>query len=313
VLGVAAGILWALPSDSYLYLPDDPTNVDTLVHVPGEADRDDGEAGVYMVDVVIREARLFERLFPQIYGGASVVPEDEFNPQDLPDQVRRERALEQMSASQQIATAVALRELGYTIRSQGVEVSEVEVGAPADGPLKPDDVIVEANGVEVMTPEELTDVMSEVDPGESVRLVIQRAGAERTVTVGTRASSDDPPRAIMGIFIRPELEFPIDIRIDAGDVGGPSAGLAFALDIYDELGEDLDDGRKIVVTGAIDLDGTVVPIGGIEQKTYAAHEADADLFVVPDENLDAARRYAGDTEVVAVSSFREALSVLTSS
>jgi Lon-like protease len=295
-------------------LPDEPKNVDELVHVPNEpADPDEDQGSIYMVDIVVRKARLFERLFPQIYGGASLVPEREFNPENLPEQVRREQSLEQMSASQEIASAVALRALGYKVESLGVEVSEIQVGAPADGPLEPGDVILEANGVEVRTTEELTNVMSEVEPGESVRLVIKRDGTRRPVSVGTKASSDEPPRAIMGILIRPDFEFPVDITIDAGDVGGPSAGLAFALDIYDELGEDIDDGRKIVVTGALDVGGTVVPIGGIKQKTYAAHEADADLFLVPDENLESARRYAGDTEVVAVSTFREALSVLTSS
>jgi PDZ domain-containing protein len=313
VLVFVAGVLWFVPSDEYIFLPDAPRNVDQLVQVPGETTDEEGDAGVYMVDIVIRKASLFERLFPQIHGGASLVPEREFNPQNLPDRVRREQSRAQMSASQQIATAVALRELGYTVESQGVEVAEVQIGAPADGPLEPGDVILEANGVEVKTPDELTDVMSEVDPGDSVRLVLRRDGAERAVTVGTRASSDDPPRAIMGILIQPTFEFPVDISIEVGDIGGPSAGLAFALDIYDELGDDLDDGRKIVVTGALDLDGSVEDIGGIQQKAYAAEEADADLFLVPDGNAADARRYSGDTEVLAVSSFREALSVLTSS
>jgi PDZ domain-containing protein len=263
-----------------------------------------------MVDIVIRKASLLERLFPGLHGGASIVPAREFNPENLPDRVRRQQSLAQMSASQQVATAVALRELGYEVDSEGVEVSEVQVGAPADGPLEPGDLILEAEETEVTTPEELSNVMADVEPGDSVRLRIERDRAERTVTVGTRASSDDPPRALMGILVQPKLEFPVDISIDVGDVGGPSAGLAFALDIYDELGEDVDEGRKIVVTGALDLDGSVEPIGGIKQKTYAANEADADLFLVPDENLEGARRYAKDTEVVAVSSFREALSSL---
>jgi PDZ domain-containing protein len=194
-----------------------------------------------------------------------------------------------------------------------VEVSEVQVGAPADGPLEPGDVILAAQGTEVTTPEELSEVMADVEPGDSVELRIERDGVHRTVRVGTRASTDDPPRALMGILVQPKLEFPVDISIDAGDVGGPSAGLAFALDIYDELGEDIDEGRKVVVTGALDLDGTVEPIGGIKQKTYAAHEADADLFLVPDENLEGARRYAEGTRVLPVSTFREALSILTRS
>lgn len=281
--------------------------------MPGEQEEDEDEAGIYMVDIVIRKASLLEQLFPGIQGGASIVPAREFNPENLPDRVRRQQSLAQMSASQLVATAVALRALGYEVDSEGLEVAEVQVGAPADGPLEPGDLIVEAEGTEVTTPEELSDVMAEVEPGDSVRLRIERDGAEQAVTVGTRPSSDDPPRALMGILVQPKLEFPVDISIDAGDVGGPSAGLAFALDIYDELGEDIDDGRKIVVTGALDLDGTVQPIGGIKQKTYAAREADADLFLVPDENLEGARRYAEGTEVVPVSTFREALSVLARS
>ena len=284
------------------------------MQVPGEGEENESDgAGIYMVDIVIRKASLLERLIPGIHGGASLVPAREFNPENLPDRVRRQQSLAQMSASQQVATAVALRELGYRVPSVGVEVAEVEVGAPADGPLRPGDVIVEAEGENVTTPEDLIAVMADVEPGESVHLIFERDGSERDVTVETRASSDDPPRAVMGIIIQHKFEFPVDISIDAGDVGGPSAGLAFALDIYDELGEDIDEGRKVVVTGALNEEGTVLPIGGIEQKSYAAHEADADLFLVPDRNAADARRYAEDTEVVAVSTFDEALSILTSS
>jgi PDZ domain-containing protein len=307
-------VLWFVPSDEYIFLPDAPREVDQLVRVPGEAaDDDEADGGVYMVDIVVRKASLLERLFPGIHGGASLVPEEEFNPGNLPDRVRRQQSLAQMSASQQVATAVALRALGYSVDSHGAEVSEVEVGAPADGPLEPGDVIIEAQGTAVEGPDDLQRVMDDVEPGESVQLGIQRGGAEQSVTVGTKASSDEPPRAIMGILIQPKLEFPVDISIDAGDIGGPSAGLAFALDIYDELGEDVDEGRKVVVTGALGLDGTVHAIGGIEQKSYAAHEADADVFLVPDRNAADARRYAEGTEVIAVSTFREALSILTNS
>jgi PDZ domain-containing protein len=114
----------------------------------------------------------------------------------------------------------------------------------------------------------------------------------------------------MGILIEPKLRFPLDIKINAGSIGGPSAGLAFALDIYDELGHDIDDDKRIVATGELSPDGDVSEIGGIKQKTIAARDANADLFLVPDDNVAAARRYAGDLDVVPVSTFREALSVL---
>jgi Lon-like protease len=309
VLGAVAAVLWFVPSNDYIYLTDPPRAVDPLVRVPGESDADE-QGGIYMVDIVIRKASLFERFFPGIHEGASLVSEKEFNPQNLPENVRREQSHAQMTASQKIATAVALRALDYNVENLGVEVTEIEVGAPADGPLEPGDVIVEANGKKVTTLADVRSVMDKVDPGDSVTLRIERDGAERTVTVGTKASPDDPSAAIMGIFIEPKLHFPVDISIDAKGIGGPSAGLAFALDIYDELGPDIDDARRIVVTGALDLDGDVEPIGGIQQKTVAAREADADLFLVPDENAAGARRYAGDLDVVPVATFQQALSVL---
>ncbi len=102
----------------------------------------------------------------------------------------------------------------------------------------------------------------------------------------------------------------MDVSIDAGSIGGPSAGLAFALGIVDELGDDIDDGRTIVVTGELALDGTVIPIGGIKQKTIGAKEAGADVFIVPDANAEEARKYADGLEIVAVSTFDEAIDAL---
>ena len=110
--------------------------------MPGEQEEDEDEAGIYMVDIVIRKASLLEQLFPGIQGGASIVPAREFNPENLPDRVRRQQSLAQMSASQLVATAVALRALGYEVDSEGLEVAEVQVGAPAAGPLEPGDLIV---------------------------------------------------------------------------------------------------------------------------------------------------------------------------
>jgi PDZ domain-containing protein len=304
------GVLWLLPSGDYLYLPDPARPVEPLVEVPEEPATEEDGGGIYMVDIVVRRARLFERLFPGLYDGASVVPGDVFNPEGVPDRVRRQQSLREMSTSKQIASAVALRALGYDVDSTGAEVVEVEAGSPADGVLRPGDVIVGSRGRKVETPEQLIAAMAEVDPGERVELRVERGGATRTVAVGTRASEDEPPRAVMGVRIQPQLELPVDIEIDAGDVGGPSAGLAFALDIYDELGTDIDEGRRVAVTGELALDGQVLPIGGVKQKTFGARDADADVFLVPDDNAAEARRYADGLRIVAVSSFREALSYL---
>ena len=280
------------------------------MQVQGEHDRP-GSGGIYMVDIIVRKASLLEKYFPGIHEGATLVPANVYNPQNLPERIQRQQGLAEMSSSQRIAAAVALRELGYTVTADGVVVSAVDVGAPADGVLEPDDVIVSANGAEVKTPEDLSKVMAEVKPGETVTLRIERDGAERTVQVGTRASDDNPPRALMGIIIEPKLELPVDITINTGQIGGPSAGLAFALDIIDELGpKDIDQGEKVVATGEIALDGSVHEIGGIKQKTFGARSAGADVFLVPDANAAGARRYADGLRIVPVSDLDEALHAL---
>lgn len=281
------------------------------MHVAGEKDQP-GSGGIYMVDVVIRKASLLERYFPGIHDGATVVPAKIYNPQNIPERVQRQRGLAEMSASQMLAAAAALRQLGYTVSSSGVEVSAVDVGSPADGVVRPGDVIVGAEGMDVTTTEDLRKVMTKLQPGDKVTLRIERGGSSKTVTVGTKASTDKPPRAIMGILIEPKLDLPVKISIDTGQVGGPSAGLAFALDIVDELGpKDIDKGKRIAATGVIDLDGKVGEIGGIKQKTIGAREAGAVVFLVPVANAPAARKYAQGLRIVAVSSLAQALLVLT--
>ncbi|MBD0318095.1 MAG: PDZ domain-containing protein [Thermoleophilia bacterium] len=317
LLAALAAVLFVVPSDHYLFLPDPARPVDPLVSVPGETtDAGEGEdGGFYMVDIVVRRASLFERLFPGVQKGASLHPREAVNPQGVSESQRRQTSLNQMSRSQEIAVTVALRSLGRKvgIRRRGVEVVTVLPGAPADGVLEVGDVIVAARGERVGSPAELVRAMRPVRPGERVDLEVVRSSRRRALSLSTRQAQDDAGRAVFGVIVEQaaDFRFPIDVEIDAGDIGGPSAGLAFALEVADELGRDLDGGRRIAATGELDLAGEVGTIGGIEQKTIGAREAGADLFLVPDANAAAARRAAGDDlDVVAVSSFREAISRL---
>jgi PDZ domain-containing protein len=130
------------------------------------------------------------------------------------------------------------------------------------------------------------------------------------VTVRTIASPADETRAIIGILVDQEakIDLPIDVDIDLGEVGGPSAGLPFALEIARKLGRDVTHGCRIAATGALALDGTVLPIGGIEQKTIGARRAGVDFFLVPvGENAEGAQENAGDLHVIPVESFQQAL------
>jgi Lon-like protease len=308
-------VLWFVPSNEYIFLPDPPRAVEPLVQVPGEK-RTDENGGIYMVDIFVRKASLLERLIPGIHDGASLVPAKNVNPIGVSESQRIKQSQDEMSQSQKIAAAVALRQLGYkvNVKTNGVEVTAVYPGAPAAGKLEVGDVIVSVNGKAVETTADLQRLMRDVEPGDAVKFGVRRSGGVEQVDLDTVASTDQDRRAIVGVQIDQSatIDLPVAIKINTGAIGGPSAGLAFSLDIVDELGkEDLDDDKKIVVTGALDLDGTVEPIGGIKQKTIAARDAHADLFLVPDDNAAEARRYADGLDVVPVSTFREALSVLT--
>jgi PDZ domain-containing protein len=171
---------------------------------------------------------------------------------------------------------------------------------------------VEADGEPVQTREDVTAAMRDVEPGDDVTFGVERGDEQLELTLPTRASDSGPRRAVVGILIESaeDFQFPIDIEIDAGSIGGPSAGLAFALDIVDELGDDVDGGRTIVATGALNLEGDVLPIGGVKQKVIGARKTGADVFLVPDGNAADAREAAEGLEILAVSDFDEALSVL---
>jgi Lon-like protease len=313
VAGVGVALTY-IPSDHYIVLPDRARPTDPLVDVPGEEGNAGGDSGIYMVDVRVGRANLFERLFPGVYEGAELLPEHVINPEGVSDTQRRRSSLNEMSRSQLVAITVALRQLGreVDVEAVGAEVVLVQPDAPADGELEVGDVIVEADGEPVQTREDVTVAMRDVEPGDEVTFGVERGDEQLELTLPTRASNSEPRRAVVGILIESaeDFEFPVDIQIDAGSIGGPSAGLAFALDIVDELGDDVDGGRTIVATGALDLEGDVLPIGGVKQKVIGARKAGADVFLVPDGNAADAREAAEGVEIVAVTDFDEALSVL---
>lgn len=315
VVALTGLALTFLPSDHYLVLPDRARPTDPLVSVPGEETGSAGDGGIYMVDVRIGRASLFERLFPGVREGADLLPEHVINPEGVSDTQRRRSSLNEMSRSQLIAITVALRQLGreVDIEAVGAEVVLVQPDAPADGELEVGDVIVAAQGDDVTSTSDLQRAMSDLVPGDEASLTVERGEGEQIeLMLATRASDQDPERAVVGVQVQDaeDFRFPVDIEIDAGSIGGPSAGLAFALDIVDELGDDVDGGRTIVATGELTLEGDVLPIGGVKQKVIGARRAGADVFLVPDRNAADARAAAEGLEIVAVSDFDEALSAL---
>ena len=313
LLAVVALILWLAPSDSYVFLPDRARPVAPLVTVPGGKAPRDG--GIYYVDVLVRKASWLERLFPSIREGATIVPSSVVEPPGVSEQARHTEDLRAMSRSQEVAAAVALRALGYKVvaRPTGVLVEDVARDAPAAGKLFPTDVIVSVNGRRVTTAKALRAILASRPVGTRFRIGVRRGGALTQVQVKTIPDPRQAGRPILGIFPgqAAAVRLPISVRIDAGDVGGPSAGLAFALDILEQLGRDVDHGRRVAATGEIELDGTVGPIGGVEQKTIGVRQAGIHVFLVPaGENAAEARRYAHGVRIVPVQNFQQALRAL---
>src|SRR5918996_485494 len=136
-LAVVLGVLWFVPSNEYIFLPDPPRAVDPLVQVPGEKQVEE-KGGIYMVDIFVRKASLLERIFPQLHDGASLVPAKQVNPIGVSESQRQQQSRNEMSQSQKVAAAVALRYLGYKVdvKTNGVEVTAVYPDAPADGKLE---------------------------------------------------------------------------------------------------------------------------------------------------------------------------------
>jgi PDZ domain-containing protein len=315
LLALVAGVLLLAPSsNTYIFLPDKAHPVDPLLTVQGGRSPKDG-GGIYYVDVLVRKATWMERLFPSIREGATLVPRQALNPPGVSDAGRRQGNLREMTRSQSIAAAVALRALDYKVDATpaGALVEGIFPGTPAVGRLQPTDVIVSVDGTRVRTPGDLRRLVSAKSPGSQVRLGVQRGSELVQVMLRTAADPRRPRRSIIGVAAgqQANIKLPLKVRIDAGDVGGPSAGLAFALDILEELGRDVDHGHKIAVTGEIELDGTVVPIGGVEQKVIGARRTGVDTFVVPaGDNAAEARRYAGGLRVIPVRNFQQALRAL---
>jgi PDZ domain-containing protein len=314
LLAVVALVLWLAPSNSYIFLPDRARPVAPLVTVPGGKTPRDG-GGIYYVDVLVRKASWLERLFPSIREGATIVPSSFVQAPGVSEKAQHTEDLRAMSRSQEVAAAVALRALGYKVvaRSSGVLVEEVAPDAPAAGKLFPTDVIVSVDGRRVRTAKDLRAILASRPAGTTFRIGVRRGRGLTQVSIKTIAAPQQGGRPILGIIAgqAATVRLPVNVRINAGDVGGPSAGLAFALDILEQLGRDVDHGHRVAATGEIELDGTVGPIGGVEQKTIGVRKAGIHVFLVPaGENAAEARRYAHGVRIVPVQNFQQALRAL---
>lgn len=213
-----------------------------------------------------------------------------------------------MSTSQQGAVAVALDELGIAYRDEVIIAGVLEDGAAA-GTLEAGDVVVSVGGRTAADVQGFQALIRAAPAGEPVPMTVRRGGEELDVEV---PSEDVDGAARLGVVLSAGFEFPMDIDITVGTIGGPSAGMIFSLSVYDELTPGaLTGGHRIAGTGTIAADGTVGPIGGIRQKMVGAVDSDAEYFLAPGANCDEVVGFEPDgLEVVAVPDFEGALSAV---
>jgi len=241
----------------------------------------------------------------------AVLPEERVYPPGITQEENADEAALDMQNSQREAVAAALGELGYQLDAT-VDVHSLTEDSASEGVLQPGDRLVSINGVALTSADQLRKEIQANGVGEPATLVIERGGAQQTVQVTPKAASASDSTAVLGIYVEAGYAFPFDVKIQLENVGGPSAGMMFALGVYDKLTDgSLTGGQDVAGTGTIDANGEVGPIGGIRQKMWGAVEAGAKYFLAPtDDCEEVVGHVPSGLTVTAVSTLDDALHAL---
>lgn len=272
-----------------------------------------GRANIY--SYLEAKLRKYEEIFPVDLILNKQETEEEYNV----------RQLHMMAASKLSAIEVAFHKAGLPVdyNYKGIYVMQVIPGMPAAGKLQAGDRIFKVDGHQFSASEEFIKYVGKKQAGEKVTLTFSRNKETKTVSLSLQPFKEDPKRVGVGISLVDDKEIVVDpkVKVKTDTIGGPSAGLMFSLEIYNQLtSDDLTRGYQIAGTGTIDVDGTVGPIGGIEQKIVAADNAGAEIFLAPNEkgakksNYRAAVKTAQDIKtkmkIVPIDTFDEAVNYL---
>lgn len=291
----------------YITMSPGPT-VDVLAEIRGEEiveveghERYDTDGRLELTTIKLtgpaQEVNIGEALTAWFDRSRAVYPREAFYTPDESEQDVETQSAVQMVSSQDTAVAVALTELGYEL-DKITEVLAVTPDSPAEGRLRTRDQIVTVNAERIRDATDVARIVRATPPGEAATFEIRRGGEDRTIRVVPEPSEDDPDIPLVGIAVGPSYDFPFDVSLNIDErIGGPSAGLIFSLAVYDTLTPGaLTGGAAVSGTGTIAEDGTVGPIGGIQQKIIAAADSGAEIFLVPPRNCESAVAVGLDEE-----------------
>jgi Lon-like protease len=302
-----------------IYSPGDATPVEDIVQISGvRTYRSRGEVLFLTVAVSRDRPNVWRWLQAELDDDSEIVGEDDFLGGQSRTRINRDNVVA-MDDSQLAAKKVALEQLGYEVTATGAGaiVARVVPDTPADGHLKVGDVITAVDGEPIRLAEQVGTIVRSKPADTTFGFTVTRNGRTRSESITTEAATRGDLKGRPQVGIVPvtkdlKLDFPVDVTIDPGPVSGPSAGLAFTLTIIDELTPgSLTGGRKVAVTGTMDLGGNVGEVGGVPQKTAAALDAGATLFLVPKPEVAQAKDRAGsDATVIGVDTIDDALRAL---
>jgi PDZ domain-containing protein len=308
ILGIAAWNL-ELPYLAYSAGPVSDA-ADTVVAEEVAIFPPDGE--LLMLTVVSQDVNVFEALIAGVDPTIDLVRKQAVRREGESDEEYRNRVLQQMDDSNFRAIAVALQHLGYDMVPTEVVINDIAQNVPAFEVLERGDTVAAVNGVPIETVNDFAPALEGYGVGDTITMELLRNGTEVGVEVELAEKEDEPGEPMIGIFLGELTEPPFPLAIEAGDVGGPSAGMMHTIAIIDALTEgELTGGHIIAGTGTIQLDGAVGSIGGIRQKVVGAEAAGAEYILVPAGNYEKALTAEyDDIEIVSVATLDDAIAFL---
>ena len=316
-IGLLVLLFWPVKLPYFAMSPGPVEAVTDLVSATDvETFESDGE--FFLLTVSLREVNAFEWFEAQFLDSrVDLVAREVIRPSGVSQEEVTRSNLVAMDESIDTAIFVALGRLGYDVGfiGEGVEVIQVVEGAPADGALEVGDRFTIVAGVEIQTSDQAAEVIRSFGIGDTITMIGIRSDElfEIAITLGPHPDIEGAP--MVGVVfdtVNLSLDLPVDVNVDSRNIGGPSAGMTYALSVIDLLTpDDLTKGHVIAGTGTIRFDETVGPIGGVRQKVFAARGIGADVVFVPTANFEDALTAAGDgIEIVPVATLQDALDFL---
>ncbi|GAA1758269.1 PDZ domain-containing protein [Streptomonospora arabica] len=242
----------------------------------------------------------------------AVLPQEALFPPDQSVEEITQTQTVEMNSSQRKATAAALTQLGVDYETEAY-VARVMKGKPAQGEVRKGDVIARVDGEPVADKDEAVELVGDREPGDAVSLTLDREGADEPVKAEVKTAADDEGNAVIGILVADRMEFPFEVDISVGEIGGPSAGMMFSLGVIDRLSpEGLTGGHQIAGTGTITPEGEVGGVSGVAQKMVSAERLGAEYFFVASDSCSQTFDSAatGEIEVVRVDELDDAVGAL---